>query len=758
METVLDVETTFQIIDKKKKPSPYLTDNFLVSVGLYNPKLDYYKILQHNIVQLTEEELITERVVIQTILNNTTLLIAHNAKFDLSWMYECGFTYNGPVWDTMICEYVLARGQKPELSLEATAIRRNLANKKSDLTKEYLNNGVGFNQMPPEIVVEYGKQDLLTTWDLYKAQKEELNKPENKGLMPTVIMMNEFCRTLIDMERNGIAIDLEELAKLKKNYEQELADISDTLDRMVKEVMGDYPYNLNSPEDLSKIIYSRTPKDKKQWVELFGIGTDQRGSVKKRKKPRRMSDTEFVRNVRDNTETIKLLYAKKCSSNCSSGRAHRIKKDGSLFKKPSICGTCNGKGFEYSTDTPPRVAGLKFVPRSSNFVTEGGFATSREFLEELLYTTNGNGRGKEFIELVIRHSAISSYLSSFIANVERGITYKNGIAILHSSFMQCVSATGRLTSQEPNFQNLPRGNTTPIRGVVTSRFKKVEKRSREEIQNLYREYTNFVQSRSYELQDYFSTRINNFGADSSCTTLCGASVQEGGVILEADYRALEYRCAVDQAKDKAGLHDILNGVDAHRFTVSKLAEGGETVSRQDAKPHTFKPLYGGSTGTPAQQHYYREFMKKHAQISEWQRRLQNEAIKTKKIIIPSGREYAFPNAIRLQNGNAKGKTQIVNYPVQGFATADIVPCAVIEIWKVFRMLELKSVVFLTVHDSIEIDVYPGEFELVATILATEMINIDKVLMDRYEYKTMVPFEVELKFGNNWRDTKELKHG
>lgn len=164
-------------------------------------------------------------------------------------------------------------------------------------------------------------------------------------------------------------------------------------------------------------------------------------------------------------------------------------------------------------------------------------------------------------------------------------------------------------------------------------------------------------------------------------------------------------------------------------------------------------MYGGTSGTAAEQAYYKAFAEKYAGVTKWHLELMKEAITYKMITIPSGRQYAFPYAKRMPWGGVNGATQIKNFPVQGFATADIVPCAVIRIWREMRNAGLKSVLINTVHDSLVIDVYPGELDVVSKLLHVCMVNVKEDLKNRYGYTMKLELEAELKAGPNWLDTK-----
>ena len=122
---------------------------------------------------------------------------------------------------------------------------------------------------------------------------------------------------------------------------------------------------------------------------------------------------------------------------------------------------------------------------------------------------------------------------------------------------------------------------------------------------------------------------------------------ENGQILEVDFAQLEFRTAVFLAQDEQGMQDIADGIDVHQYTADIIG-----VSRQDAKAHTFKPLYGGVTGTEDEKRYYTKFLEKYKDIKTWHDKLQTEAIRFKQIKLPTGREYAFPYAERTPWGGS----------------------------------------------------------------------------------------------------------
>jgi len=109
----------------------------------------------------------------QGVLDKADVVVGHNVKFDLNWIREANFVYDGPVFDTMVAEYLLARARKWSLSLEALAKRYEVTEKKADLTKDYLKDGKTFAQIPWDIVEEYGIADVEATWQVAEKQVHE---------------------------------------------------------------------------------------------------------------------------------------------------------------------------------------------------------------------------------------------------------------------------------------------------------------------------------------------------------------------------------------------------------------------------------------------------------------------------------------------------------------------------------------------------------------------------------------------------------
>jgi DNA polymerase-1 len=230
---------------------------------------------------------------------------------------------------------------------------------------------------------------------------------------------------------------------------------------------------------------------------------------------------------------------------------------------------------------------------------------------------------------------------------------------------------------------------------------------------------------------------------------------KSGKIMEADFAQLEFRTAAYLSQDGVAIEEVSTGFDVHSYTAKVITDAGQPTDRQTAKAHTFAPLYGatGFGRTPAEAKYYEHFTKKYKGIAHWHSRLAKEALETGKIVTPSGRQFCFPDVVRKSSGRVSHFTQIKNYPVQSFATADIVPIVLLYIEK--ELAYMNSCVVNTVHDSIVIDVHPDEERAVIEVISKTNREITGMINSRWGIDFNVPLLLEAKIGPNWLDTKDV---
>tara|TARA_R100001126_G_scaffold99104_1_gene74198 strand:- start:508 stop:1089 length:582 start_codon:yes stop_codon:yes gene_type:complete len=102
----------------------------------------------------------------QAALKYADVLVGQNIKFDLQWIRECGFTYDGDIYDTMVAEYILSKARRWPLGLAALARKYGVTQKETDLIAPYLEAGKTFYDIPWEIVREYGIADVKATEEI----------------------------------------------------------------------------------------------------------------------------------------------------------------------------------------------------------------------------------------------------------------------------------------------------------------------------------------------------------------------------------------------------------------------------------------------------------------------------------------------------------------------------------------------------------------------------------------------------------------
>jgi DNA polymerase I-like protein with 3'-5' exonuclease and polymerase domains len=675
----LDVENTVTKRDGKKHLDPFEPENTLVMVGMLDD------LGNETIVTFDHaEHPPTDRgaQIVQDLLDCAPLLIMHNASHDLLWLWESGFTYNGPIFDTMLGEYVLQRGRKEPLSLEACAERYELDTKKQDTMKEWLKAGKQVRDMPYEELESYCIDDIKATQQLYLRLMTKYE--ECSTLAGTIRLTNQLAVHLARIYQRGFAVDMSVLEEVRQEFTQERDTLIASLDAQVRTLMGDTPINLNSPEQLSWVIYSRKPKNKKHWADLFDDYMD---------------DQDYKYQVRNSSDVLYKQKAKQCNTCKGNGYIQKVRKDGTPYARTNRCSDCDAVGFLF-LDTTDK-AGLKFTAPNSKWVSAHGFSTSKDNLVylESVARSKGNTEAEQFLSNVRRLSAVETYLSSFVEGIS---THVKQDGKLHVRLLQHRTGTGRLSGANPNMQNMPRGGTFPVKRVFKSRW-------------------------------------------------------DGGHIMEADFAQLEFRVAAFLSQDRTAIDEVTTGFDVHSYTAKVISDAGQHMSRQEAKAHTFAPLYGASGfgRTQAEAEYYQQFTKKYDGIAKWHTSLASEALNTGKITTPSGREFSFPDVQRRRNGSVTYFTQIKNYPVQSFATADIVPISLIYIDKMLEVNKLNSCIVNTVHDSIVIDVHPNEKEKVLRIISRTNEVLTSLVNKRWDLDFNVPLLLEAKIGPNWLDTKDV---
>jgi DNA polymerase I-like protein with 3'-5' exonuclease and polymerase domains len=260
--------------------------------------------------------------------------------------------------------------------------------------------------------------------------------------------------------------------------------------------------------------------------------------------------------------------------------------------------------------------------------------------------------------------------------------------------------------------------------------------------------------------------------------------RSGWLMADPDGSQLEFRVAAELGQDEQAMADIENpDWDAHVTSAAamegipydqlyaryKAGDEEATEARQNAKPETFKPLYGGRKGSKKQERWYTEFRNRYPGIAAWQDRNIEEVVRTKRLITPWGLRFYWPYAKR-QNGYVNVTTAVCNYPVQDLATAEIIPIALVYLWHRIGAegFDDRIRIVNTVHDSAPTEVRPDAVDDFRRIVKQAFTR------DVYHYLEVVfgmdfkvPLGVGLKVGeflgegkeesyNIWKNGKEIR--
>ena len=351
-------------------------------------------------------------------------------------------------------------------------------------------------------------------------------------------------------------------------------------------------------------------------------------------------------------------------------------------------------GHSFNIASPKQVGGvlfdeLKIIEKPKKTKT-GQYVTSEEVLQQLRHK-------HEIVSGILEYRGLTKLLGTYIDALPQLINPRTGH--IHTSFNQTVTATGRLSSSDPNLQNIP------IRGEDGKEIRKA-----------------FVPEPGclFFSADYSQIELRvmaHLSGDPHMT-----EVFREGKDLHAATAANIYKKPIDEVtrdertKSKRANFGIIYGI-----TVFGLAERLD-ISRDEAKQ-----LIDGYFDTFPQVHDYMEQAKQTARRQGY-------------VTTLFGRRRYLPD-INSQNTTVRGfaERNAINAPIQGTA-ADIIKVAMIRIYNRFKREGIRSKMILQVHDELNFSVYPEEREQVERIVLEEMQNA---------FPLNVPLVADSGFGANW---------
>ncbi|MDS1030749.1 DNA polymerase I [Bacillota bacterium LX-D] len=356
-------------------------------------------------------------------------------------------------------------------------------------------------------------------------------------------------------------------------------------------------------------------------------------------------------------------------------------------------------GEEFNINSPKQLGVILFeklgLPPLKK--TKTGYSTNAEVLEELAERHEIVANILEYRQLVkLKSTYIDGLLGLISPNTER----------VHTTFNQTVTATGRLSSTEPNLQNIP------IRLEVGRRLRKA-----------------FIPS------------------------------SPENVLLAADYSQIELRVLASIAQDASLIDAFLKNQDIHTRTASEVfgipMDEVTKDLRRRAKAVNFGIVYGISdfglskdlsiTRKEAQ-NYIDLYFSRYPSVKKYIEQIILEAREKGYVTTILKRRRYLPDIYSSnRNVRAFGERTAMNTPIQGSA-ADIIKLAMLEVDKRLQEAHLKTKMILQVHDELIFDVPKEEMEEVPSIVRSSMENV---------YSLDVPLKVDMKYGPNWYDMTEL---
>jgi DNA polymerase-1 len=508
--------------------------------------------------------------------------VGHNIKYDLNILANYNVRLKGKLFDTMIAHYLIQPDMRHSMDLLAEAYLGYKPVSIETLIGKKGKKQLSMRDIPQENIVEYACEDADITLQLKNEFEPKMN-PTLKKLMDEI--ESPLIPVLADMEREGINLDVDALAK----FSIELEDSINILTKEIIDLAGE-EFNIDSPKQLGEVLF-----DKMQVVEK----------------------------------------AKKTKT--------------------------------------------------------GQYATGEDVLSKL-------ADKHEIVPKILEYRSLKKLKSTYVDALPELVnphTHR-----LHTSYMQTVAATGRLSSNNPNLQNIP---------IRTEKGREIRKA--------------------------FIPKNNDY------------------TLLAADYSQIELRIIAALSDDENMQEAFVKGEDIHTATAAKVfgVEKSEVdrEMRSKAKAVNFGIIYGVSAFGLSQNLNISRTEAKEIIDTYFEQYPKLKAYMDNNVIL--AKEQGYVETIMQRRRNLKdinsnnaivrghAERNAVNAPIQGSA-ADIIKIAMINIHQEFEKQQFKSKMLLQVHDELVFDVYKPELEKIRAIVKDKMENAVKIA---------VPLEVEMSNAENW---------
>jgi len=362
-----------------------------------------------------------------------------------------------------------------------------------------------------------------------------------------------------------------------------------------------------------------------------------------------------------------------------------------------IKGIYESAGEEFNINSPKQLGVILFekLGLKSGKKTKTGYSTGIEVLEKL--------KGEHpIIEMLIEYRQLSKLKSTYCDGLSSVINPKTNR--IHSQFKQTVTVTGRISSTEPNMQNIP------VRTEL-----------------------------GRELRKMFIAQNDDY------------------TLIDADYSQIELRVLAHIANDEKMIAAFKNNEDIHTVTASQVLgippEAVTSEQRSSAKAVNFGIVYGMGEFSLSQdlkisvkeaREYIKGYLDKYSGVREYMSRIKLDAQRDGYVKTMMNRIRYIPE-LKSTNHNihAFGERVALNTPIQGTA-ADIIKAAMVKVHQRLKEEKLKSRLILQVHDELIIEAPKDEEQKVKELLQKEMENVIEL---------NVPLKADTASGHSWYDAK-----
>jgi len=352
-------------------------------------------------------------------------------------------------------------------------------------------------------------------------------------------------------------------------------------------------------------------------------------------------------------------------------------------------------GEEFNLNSPKQLGEILFekMQLPGGKKTKSGYSTAADVLEKL-------AEEYPIVSDILEYRTLAKLKSTYADGLLQCIAEDGRI---HTTFQQTITATGRISSTEPNLQNIP------MRMELGRRIRKA-----------------FVP-------------------------------KEGYVFMDADYSQIELRLLAHMSGDEQLIEAYKQDADIHRITASKVFHTPlnevTDLQRRNAKAVNFGIVYGISSFGLSQdlsinrkeaEGYIKAYFEQYPKVKEFLDTTVADAEKDGYVTTMFGRRRPLPEILSSNfMQRSFGKRVAMNAPIQGSA-ADIMKIAMIRVWNELKKQNLESKILIQVHDELLLEVKEDEVEKVRSILVEGMKNAADLLVD---------MEVDVHCGKDWYEAK-----